>query len=100
MATASRPVTLSDAAWQAAHLAGTASISTQLLKRGFRETFLTGLQTTRPDLRMVGYAFTLRYVPAREDVSSVDFDNRTNVQRIAVESVGPQDVLVIPRRRG
>ena len=98
MATAIRPVTLSQAAWQAAHRAGTAAISTQLLKRGFRDTYLTGLQTTRPDLRMVGYAFTLRYAPAREDVSSVNFDNRTNVQRIAVESVGPQDVLVIDAR--
>jgi regulator of RNase E activity RraA len=48
---------------------------------------------------MVGYAFTLRYAPAREDVGyQVTFDNETNVQRLAVEAVGPGEVLVIDAR--
>jgi regulator of RNase E activity RraA len=77
----------------------TATLSTQLLRRGFRNAFIPGLVSTRPDLRLVGYAFTLRYVPVREDVGVHGApDNRTNVQRIAVESVGPGDVLVIDAR--
>src|SRR5690606_8555428 len=53
----------------------------------------------RPDLRMVGYAFTLRYIPMREDLGSgSQFDNRTNPQRVSVEQVGPGDVLVIDAR--
>jgi regulator of RNase E activity RraA len=48
---------------------------------------------------MVGYAFTLRYVPAREDIGfEVNYDNETNVQRLAVEAVGENDVLVIDAR--
>ncbi len=76
-----------------------ATITAQLLRRGLRSTFLAGLSPTRPDLRLVGYAFTLRYVPAREDLGvGVRFDNETNVQRLAVESVGADDVLVIDGR--
>lgn len=48
---------------------------------------------------MAGQAFTLRYIPMREDLERTqEFDNRTNKQRIAVESVGPGDVLVIDAR--
>lgn len=77
----------------------TASLTTQLLKRGLQNTFMQGVAPLRPDLRMVGYAFTLRYIPAREDLDrSTDYDNWTNPQRVAVESVGPDDVLVIDAR--
>lgn len=77
----------------------TATLTAQLLRRGVRTTFLRGVRPLRPDLRMVGRAVTLRYVPARDDVGTgTTFDNRTNVQRIAVESVGPGDVLVIDAR--
>lgn len=92
-------VELSAAALTALGRASTATLTTQLLKRGFRTTFLAGLRPTRPDLRLLGHAFTLRYVPAREDVAvQTSYDNETNVQRIAVESVGPGDVLVIDAR--
>ena len=64
----------------------TATITSQLLQRGLRNTFMSGLIPLRPDLRMAGYAFTLRYVPSREDIGiDVNYDNETNVQRIAVE---------------
>lgn len=77
----------------------TATLTSQLLNRGFRNTFLGGLQPLRADLRMVGYAFTLRYVPAREDLDmQVHYDNATNVQRLAVEAMSPDDVLVIDAR--
>jgi regulator of RNase E activity RraA len=77
----------------------TATITSQLLQRGLRNTFMSGLTPLRPDLRMAGYAFTLRYVPSREDIGiEVDYDNETNVQRLAVESIGPEQVLVIDAR--
>ncbi|HLI51351.1 MAG TPA: hypothetical protein VKU87_06115 [Thermomicrobiaceae bacterium] len=76
----------------------TATLTSQLLKRGFRNTFLGGLMPVRPELRMVGYAFTMRYIPMREDLDLVPEDNFTNLQRVAVESVGPKDVLVIDAR--
>lgn len=76
----------------------TATLTSQLLKRGLRNTFMQGVYPLRPDLRMVGYAFTLRYIPAREDLADQQYDNTKNVQRLAVEAVGPEDVLVIDAR--
>jgi regulator of RNase E activity RraA len=76
----------------------TATLTAQLQKRGFRNTFLQGLAPLRPDLRLVGYAFTLRYAPAREDLADTLYDNSKNIQRIAVESVNQDDVLVIDAR--
>ena len=76
----------------------TATLTSQLLKRGFANTFMYGVVALRPDLRLAGQAFTLRYIPAREDLDPVETDNRTSKQRIAVESVGPGDVLVIDAR--
>jgi regulator of RNase E activity RraA len=77
----------------------TATLSSQLHKRGFRQLVMRGVAPLRPDLRLAGQAFTLRYIPAREDLErSGEFDNRTNKQRLAVEQVGPGDVLVIDAR--
>lgn len=90
---------LSEEAWNALHHVSTATLTSQLLKAGFRNTFLGGLMPLRPDLQLVGYAFTLRYVPAREDRDiKVDYDNTTNIQRLAVEAIGPEEVLVIDAR--
>src|SRR5262245_44759390 len=94
-----RPIELTPEALDKLSHVSTATITTQLLRRGFRSTFIQGLRPTRPDLPLVGYAFTLRYVPAREDVAfNATFDNETDVQRLAIESVGPGDVLVIDGR--
>jgi regulator of RNase E activity RraA len=76
----------------------TATLTSQLLKRGVTNTFMQGLIALRPDKRMVGYAFTLRYVPAREDVIDREYDNSANVQRLAVEAMQRDDVLVIDAR--
>lgn len=98
MANPLRPASLSADAFAKLHTVSTATLTSQLMKRGLRNTFLQGVSPLLPDLRMVGYAFTLRYVPMREDLSDVLYDNRTNVQRLAVETVGPDDVLVIDAR--
>jgi regulator of RNase E activity RraA len=95
----SEPTPLSNRAWDALRHASTATLTFQLLKRGFGNLFMEGVAPLRPDLRMAGYARTLRYVPMRADVrSGLEYDNRTNVQRLAVESVGEQEILVIDAR--
>ena len=77
----------------------TATLSSQLHRRGYKQLFMQGVLPLRPDLRLAGQAFTLRYIPAREDLERTgEFNNLTNKQRIAVESVGPDDVLVIDAR--
>jgi regulator of RNase E activity RraA len=81
--------------------ASTATITTQLFKRGLRNTFLAGLRPLNPECaRFVGEAFTLRYIPAREDLDVVEvFDDYDHPQRRAVESVGPGQVLVMDCRQ-
>jgi 5-oxopent-3-ene-1,2,5-tricarboxylate decarboxylase/2-hydroxyhepta-2,4-diene-1,7-dioate isomerase len=96
-ANAPRPVTLSPGAEAALRSVSTATLSVQIGKRGVRNTFLKGLRPTRPDLRLLGYAYTLRYVPVREDVRDAD-DAELNAQKTAIEAIGPGEVLVIDAR--
>ena len=98
MSTTHRPRTISADAFGKLQTVSTATLTSQLGKRGFHQTFLTGLYPLHPNLRMVGYAFTLRYVPTRPDQVDVLYDNTKNIQRIAVESVNQDDVLVIDAR--
>ncbi|MFH5821269.1 ribonuclease activity regulator RraA [Georgenia sp. AZ-5] len=78
----------------------TATITTQLMARGLRNAFLQGLTYANPARpRLVGRAFTLRCIPAREDLDVLSvFQDYDHPQRKAVESVGPGDVLVIDAR--
>lgn len=78
----------------------TATLTTQLMSRGLRNTFLFGLRPLNPQAaRMVGTAFTLRYIPAREDLDVLGvFADPEHPQRKAVESVGPGQVLVMDCR--
>jgi regulator of RNase E activity RraA len=80
--------------------ASTATLTTQLFKLGLRNTYLSGLRSLSPRApRMVGEAFTLRYIPAREDIDVLDvYDDYDHPQRKAVESVGPGQVLVMDCR--
>lgn len=82
-------------------MVSTATITTQLFARGLRNTFLVGLAPLNPLFaRFVGEAFTLRYIPAREDLDVLDvFRDYDHPQRRAIESVGPGQVLVIDTRR-
>lgn len=93
-----RPVNLSPEAVEKLKTVSTATLTSQLIKRNFHNTFLAGVYPLRPDLSMVGYAVTLRYVPAREDLVDTLYDNTRNVQRLAVESVKSDDVLVVDAR--
>jgi regulator of RNase E activity RraA len=80
--------------------ASTATITTQLLKLGLRNTFLAGLVPQTPKApRLVGEAFTLRYIPAREDIDVLDiYDDYDHPQRQAIETIGRGQVLVMDCR--
>ena len=81
--------------------ASTATIQSQLFRRGLRNTFLFGLRPANPRCtRFIGEAFTLRYIPAREDVDTLDvFKDPTHPQRLAVESIPSGQVLVMDCRQ-
>ncbi len=80
----------------------TATLASQLRKRGFNHVTLDRLQTTRPSRKMAGFARTLRYVPFREDLFAQygTTVGRTglNAQKRAVEQVRPGEILVIEAR--
>lgn len=76
----------------------TATVSTQLLSRGLRNTFLHGIRPLTPH-RMAGPAFTLRYIPAREDIDVLAvYQDYDHPQRKAIETVPPGHVLVMDCR--
>jgi regulator of RNase E activity RraA len=79
----------------------TATLCTCLFKRGLRNQFLQEVRPVAPKGRnMVGPAFTLRYIPAREDLNPVEvFRDPAHPQRVAVETCPPGHVLVIDSRR-
>jgi regulator of RNase E activity RraA len=72
-----------------------------LFKRGLRNVFIQGVFLLNRDApRMVGEAFTLRYIPAREDLDQLGaFDGRGHPQREAIEACPPGQVLVMDARR-
>jgi regulator of RNase E activity RraA len=80
--------------------ATTATISTQLFARGLRNTFLFGVRPLNPAAAsFVAEAFTLRYIPAREDLDVLEaFRDPGHPQRRAIESVPPGQALVMDCR--
>lgn len=79
----------------------TATVATALYKRGFRNQ---AIQDVHPlganQSTMVGEAFTLRYMPAREDLNPITvFRDRSHPQRKAVEDCPPGAVLVMDSRK-
>lgn len=79
----------------------TATIATALFKRGFRSQMIQGVQPLDPAKpTMVGEAFTLRYIPAREDLNPITvFQDRGHPQRKGVEQCPPGAVFVIDSRK-
>ncbi|MEV0277816.1 fumarylacetoacetate hydrolase family protein [Streptomyces sp. NPDC050610] len=75
-----------------------ATLASQLRKRGYNGFFVDGARPTRPDLKLVGTARTLRYLPLREDLAPAHTGGM-NAQKRAVESVRPGEVLVMDARR-
>ena len=79
----------------------TATLCTALFKRGLRNQFIQDVRPLNPSLpNMVGEAFTLRYIPAREDLNPLSvFTDRAHPQRKAVEDCPPGAVLVMDSRK-
>ncbi len=75
----------------------TATLSSQLRKRGLNNVSIDGLQATRPDRRVVGLARTLRYVPNREDLFKTH-GGGFNAQKRAIDSVNEGEILVMEAR--
>ena len=79
----------------------TATLCTALFKRGLRNQFIQDVRPLNPDAgTMVGEAFTLRYIPAREDLNPITvFQDPNHPQRQAIEQCPPGAVLVIDSRK-
>lgn len=77
----------------------TATLTMQLIKRGIRCGWMAGTQPLQPGgPRLVGPAFTLRFVPGREDISTRDSYAAPNSLRDAIEEMPAGAVAVIDSR--
>ncbi len=78
----------------------TATITTILLKKGLRNVWLRKARPLRPDCpRLVGPAFTMRFVPAREDLATPASWASPKSTRAAVEAV-PEGAMVVADAMG
>src|ERR1700677_11086 len=74
----------------------TATITTVLLKKGLRNVWLRGPKPLRPgQKRVVGAAFTLRFVPAREDLATPASWSSPVSTRAAIECMPPGCIVVV-----
>jgi regulator of RNase E activity RraA len=74
----------------------TATITTVLLKQGLRNVWLRGTRPLRPGQpRVVGRAFTLRFVPAREDLATPESWSSPISTRGAIEAMPEGCVTVV-----
>src|ERR1700741_1545738 len=78
----------------------TATLTTLLLKRGLRNVWIRGAKPLTPGLpRIVGRAFTLRFVPAREDLATPESWSKPISTRGAIEAM-PEGCIVVADARG
>ncbi|MET0429986.1 MAG: ribonuclease activity regulator RraA [Microvirga sp.] len=79
----------------------TPTLCSALYKLGLRNQFIQDVRPLNPGLgNMVGEAYTVRYIPAREDLNPMSvFENREHPQRKAVEECPPGAVLVFDSRK-
>ncbi|WP_207539387.1 ribonuclease activity regulator RraA [Sabulicella rubraurantiaca] len=80
----------------------TATLATALFKRGFRQQMIQDVHPLHPPGgdSMVGEAFTLRYIPAREDLNTLEaFKDPEHPQRKGVETCPPGHVMVMDSRK-
>lgn len=79
----------------------TATLCTALFKVGLRNQFIQDVLPLAPmGKNMVGQAYTMRYIPAREDLNPISvFQDPTHPQRVGVEECPPGFVMVIDSRK-
>ena len=76
----------------------TATLTSVLRQHGITWTFMHGVAPLRPNMKMAGPAFTLRYIPMREDLDPGTVDNLKDVQRVGIEQINEGEVFVIDAR--
>ena len=76
----------------------TATLTSVLRQHGITRTFMHGVAPLRPNMKMAGPAFTLRYLPMREDLDPGTVDNLKDVQRVGIEQINEGEVFVIDAR--
>lgn len=74
-----------------------AGLSQQLRQRGLNNVSIDGVRPTRPGVKLVGIAKTLRFVPNREDLFT-SHGGGFNAQKRVFDSVGEDEVIVIEAR--
>src|SRR5688500_15796945 len=78
----------------------TATITTILLKKGLRNVWMRGTRPLRPGQpRLVGRAFTLRFVPAREDLATPESWSSPKSTRAAIEDM-PEGCIAVADAMG
>ena len=88
-------MTLDPATIDALSAISTATLTTVLLKSGLRNVWLRGTRPLRPgQRRLVGRAFTLRFVPAREDLATPASWSSPISTRAAIEAM-PQGCIAV-----
>jgi regulator of RNase E activity RraA len=94
-------MTLKDETRRQLKTVSTATLCTALFKRGLHHQFIQDVRPLNPDAGpMVGEAYTLRYIPAREDLNQISvFQDRSHPQRKAIEECPEGAVMVIDSRK-
>lgn len=98
------PVRVSDTVLDRLARISSGSLTTQLFKKGYRQTVLVGLTSLQGAnaRRFAGRAYTMRMIPAREDIDTyatlTTHPNPDNLQWVGVEQTQPGDVMVIDSR--
>src|SRR5512143_3903523 len=78
---------------------GTSTLTGVLNRRGLRSITLWDVWPIRPEQpALVGIAFTMRFIPSREDKDGPTSTNRSMIQPQAMEECPPGHVLVIDSR--
>lgn len=91
---------MSEPVFQILRQVTTATLTTMLLQKGIRRCWMNGPKPLRPGgARMVGPAFTLRFVPAREDVARPESWAHPGSTRAAVEAM-PAGAIVVADAMG
>ncbi len=93
-------MTLSKDAIEAARQVSSATFTTVMLKKGLRNTWMRGTKPLRPgQKRVVGRAFTLRFLPMREDMATPESWAAARSTRAAIEEM-PADCICVTDARG
>ena len=91
-------MTLAPELRRALEAVSTATLTTILVKKGLRRTWINAKPLTPGGARVVGEAFTLRFVPAREDLATPEAWSSPRSTRAAIEAMPAGCVVVIDAR--